>query len=78
MPTCAQYCNELWEVVYDKGAEMPGFQRFPPQQTQFGAFCVWELGAVCHEQQAFPRFLCSSRNAPAVQAYLDDLYSGPV
>jgi hypothetical protein len=70
--------NELWEVVYYKDAGMPGFQRFPPQQPQFGTFCVWELGAVCHEQQAFRRFLRSSRNLSAVQAYLEDQYAGPV
>jgi hypothetical protein len=70
--------NELWEVVFYKDAGMPGFERFSPQHPQFGTFCVWELGAVCHEQQAFLRFLRSSRNAPAVQANLDDQYAGPV
>lgn len=70
--------NELWEVVYYKDASTPGFQPFPRPGSPLGTFCVWELGAVCHEQQAFLRFLRSSRTAPAVQAYLDDQYSGPV
>jgi hypothetical protein len=37
-----------------------------------GTFCVWEMGAVVHEQQAWIRYLCSARDAAAAQAYLAD------
>ena len=41
-------------------------------------FCVWELGAVWHEQQAWSRFLRSGRGAEDVDVYLADSYAGPV
>ena len=40
-------------------------------------YCVWELGPVWHEQQAWVRFLTSSRDAAAQQAYLDDRFCRP-
>jgi len=41
-------------------------------------FCVWELGAVCHEQGAWSRYLRSPRRAADMDTYLSDAYSGPV
>ncbi|HZF32912.1 MAG TPA: hypothetical protein VE914_03855 [Candidatus Angelobacter sp.] len=71
--------NELWESVYYKqNAAMPGFALFPREGRHKGAYCVWELGPVWHEQQAWVRFLISARDAAAEQAYLDDRFAGPV
>jgi hypothetical protein len=70
--------NELWEAVYVTDAATSGFQLFPRATSPLGTFCVWELGAVCHEQQAFIRYLRSSRTPAAVQTYLEDQYTGPV
>jgi hypothetical protein len=41
-------------------------------------YCVWELGAVCHERDAWIRYLVSTRDEAARHAYLRDCYSGVV
>src|SRR4030095_11816700 len=47
-----------WEFVYYKqDAATPGFSLFPREGQHKGAYCVWELGPVWHEQQAWVRFL---------------------
>jgi len=46
--------------------------------THRPTFCVWELGAVWHEQQAWSRYLRSERDDAAKQTYLRDSYEGPV
>ena len=43
-----------------------------------GTFCVWELGVVWHEQQAWKRFLISKRSPDDIIHYLNDRYEGPV
>ncbi len=71
--------NELWESVYYKEtAATPGFSLFPRESRHKGTYCVWEFGAVWHEQQAWLRFLTSTRDEAAVQRYLADHFSGPV
>ena len=71
--------NELWESVYYKqNAATPGFALFPREGRHKGAYCVWELGPVWHEQQAWVRFLTSPRDVAAQQTYLDDRFSGSV
>ena len=71
--------NELWEsVYYRRDAATPGFSLFPREGRHKGAYCVWELGPVWHEQQAWVRFLTSARDAAAEQAYLDDRFAGSV
>lgn len=71
--------NELWESVYYKqDAATPGFSLFPREHRHKGTYCVWELGPVWHEQQAWVRFLTSARDPAAQQAYLDDRFSGSV
>ena len=71
--------NELWETVYAKdGAKSPDFQLFPLDGPHRGTFCVWELGAVWHEQQAWGRYLVSNKDENAKQTYLHDSYDGPV
>ena len=71
--------NELWEsVYYKKDAATPGFSLFPREARHKGTYCVWELGPVWHEQQAWHRLLTSPRDETAVQRYLADHFSGPV
>jgi hypothetical protein len=71
--------NEIWEQVFAKeSAEAAAFTLFPRQGSQLPTFCVWELGAVLHEQQAWRRYLYSSRDESAKRAYLADQYEGAV
>ena len=49
--------NELWESVYAKAKTgEPNFKPFTVETSHRGTFCVWELGVVWHEQQAWKRF----------------------
>ena len=71
--------NELWETVYAKAsAEETGFKLFTFDSSHRGTFCVWELGVVWHEQQAWKRFLLSKRGPEDVALYLNDPHEGPV
>ena len=70
--------NELWETVWAKDGDAAGFHPWPLEGTHRPTFCVWELGAVWHEQQAWSRFLRSERDAEAQEAYLHDVYAGEV
>ncbi len=71
--------NELWETVWAKdGAADPAFRPWPLARGHHPTFCVWELGAVWHEQQAWSRLLRSGRAAEDISAYLADSYAGPV
>jgi len=69
--------NELWETVFYKdGDAMQRFEIFPREAAHKPVFCVWELIPVCHEQQAWRRFLASARDVRAAQAWLHDVYTG--
>lgn len=71
--------QELWESVYAKsGAEEPQFKTFLYDKLHRGTYCVWELGVVWHEQNAYKRLLVSERSDKDVMRYLDDVYEGPV
>jgi hypothetical protein len=71
--------NELWETVYAKASALEaGFRLFTFDSSHRGTFCVWELGVVWHEQQAWKRFLLSKRGPEDVALYLKDLHEGPV
>jgi len=71
--------NELWESVYAKASNAhPDFALFTFEGTHRGTFCVWEMGAVWHEQQAWKRYLRSPRDDSAREIYLNDLISGTV
>jgi hypothetical protein len=71
--------NELWETVYAKKNDaQDDFSLFPLPGPHRGTFCVWELGAVFHEQQAWRRFLMSERDDKAERNYLADQYRGIV
>jgi hypothetical protein len=71
--------NEVWETVWAKTSD--GDDAFSPwvvDGTHRPTFCVWELGAVWHEQQAWSRYLRSARDEDARFEYLADSYEGEV
>jgi len=71
--------NELWETVWAKnGDDEPSFRPWPFPETHRGTFCVWELGAVWHEQQAWSRYLRSERDEAARAGYIRDSFTGEV
>ena len=71
--------NEVWSTVWAKNGEGEvSFRPWVLEGTHRPTFCVWELGAVWHEQQAWSRFLRSERGAAAREAYLRDVYEGEV
>jgi hypothetical protein len=71
--------NEVWSTVWAKdGDDDPGFSPWPTAGSHRPTFCVWELGAVWHEQQAWSRYLRSSRDLAARQLYLEDVCDGAV
>ena len=71
--------NELWESVWAKdGDGEVKFRPWPIEGTHRPTFCVWELGAVWHEQQAWSAYLRSDRDDAAKQQYLRDSYEGAV
>ncbi|MDJ0346251.1 hypothetical protein, partial [Streptomyces sp. PH10-H1] len=47
--------NELWETVYAKQGD--GSYEIVRPGSHKATYCVWELGAVWHEQQAWTRYL---------------------
>lgn len=65
--------NEMWESVYT--SDGGGFQPVV-QGPHMEVICVWELGVVMHEQQAWTRYLYSARDEPAKLAYLADRLTG--
>ncbi len=71
--------NELWETVWAKdGDDEHAFAPWLVEGTHRPTFCVWELGAVWHEQQAWSRFLRSGRGEEERLAYLRDTFTGEV
>jgi hypothetical protein len=71
--------NELWETVWAKhGDADPAFRPWPVAGTHRPTFCVWELGAVWHEQQAWSDYLRSRRDEAATRTYLEASYEGAV
>jgi hypothetical protein len=71
--------NELWESVWAKCGEADVFfHPWPSGGTHRPTFCVWELGTVVHERDAWTRFLHSPRDESARRAYLRSSYDGVV
>jgi hypothetical protein len=71
--------NEMWERIYWKELARPeGFQLVEPDGGATPACCVWEMGVIYHEHQAWRRFLFSDRAEADKQAWLTDTYSGRV
>ncbi|MGH3132253.1 MAG: hypothetical protein ACRDNY_00660 [Gaiellaceae bacterium] len=54
------------------------FRPWPSDGTHRPTFCVWELGAVCHEQRAWSEYLRSRRDESAREAYLQAVHEGVV
>lgn len=70
--------NELWETIYIKDPVVDSeFQQLKRNATT-PTYCVWVLGVVGHEQQAWTRYLYSLRDDAAKYAYVQDQMAGPV
>jgi hypothetical protein len=71
--------NELWETVYLKQADNGGgFEPLHHADQHKPVFCVWEMGAVAHEAQAWSRYLASERDHDARETYFFDMYAGVI
>ena len=71
--------NELWETAWAKdGSTDVLFRPWDAGGPHRPTFCVWELGAVAHEREAWTRYLQSERDEAARHAYLRDCYDGLV
>ncbi len=71
--------NEMWESIYFKKADQ--FENYVPMKfnnDHKGTYCVWELGIVLHERNAWVRFIESKRDEKAKIEYLNNLFSGEV
>jgi len=70
--------NEIWQTVFYKdGDAMQSFKLWPREEPHKPMLCVWELVPVWHEQKAWERFLLSSRDELAAEAWLADRFAGP-
>jgi len=70
--------NEMWESLYGLDLATGGEFAMIPQSDHLEVICVWELGAVLHEQQAWSRYLRSDRTDADKRAYLADRVQGLV
>jgi hypothetical protein len=71
--------NEMWESIYFKKAALPGgYSVMKFDSSHKGTYCVWELGVVWHERNAWVRFIESGRDEKAKSEYLNDVFSGAV
>lgn len=69
--------NEVWETLYHKDLTGDGkFHLFERSSPTTPTFCVWVLGAVWHEQQAWTRYLYTKRDDAARLAYVQDQMTG--
>jgi hypothetical protein len=69
--------NELWETIYIKDLVVDSEIQQLKRNATTPTYCVWVLGAVGHEQQAWTRYLYSSRDDAAKYAYVRDQITGP-
>ena len=71
--------NEMWLSQYVKDVtRTEGYQPLLFEGNHRGTYCVWELGPIWHERNAWVRFLSSSRDEQAKLAYINDRFSGMV
>jgi hypothetical protein len=71
--------NEMWESIYlKKAGQDEGYSRFKFNNNHKGTYCVWELGAVWHERNAWVRFIESGRDEKAKLLYLKDVFEGEI
>ena len=77
MITTWRNTNEMWESVYvNDPTTSNGYVKVAVEGHHRPTYCVWELGAVWHERQAWVRFIGSVRNGSAKRDYLDDFWTG--
>jgi hypothetical protein len=68
--------NEMWESVYYKFAsELGDYTRRKFKSEHRGTYCVWELGPIWHERNAWVRYIKSKRDEVAKRLYLSDVQS---
>ena len=71
--------NEMWESSYAREVEsVDGYRPWPHEGSHRATYCVWELGPVWHERNAWVRFISSKRDEEAKLAYLNDRFTGLV
>ena len=70
--------NEMWETLYARDDKDGRPFELVPQGSHMEIICVWELGAVLHEQRAWIRYLYSARDEQAKLEYLGDRFTGTV
>ncbi len=74
-----RYTNEMWESIYLKHIDSTeSYSAFKFQTDHKGTYCVWELGIVWHERNAWTRFIESARDDTAKQAYLNEQFAGMI
>ncbi|HSD62159.1 MAG TPA: hypothetical protein VLB50_00110 [Ignavibacteriaceae bacterium] len=71
--------NEMWESVYLKNISQPdSYSALKFENNHKGTYCVWELGIIWHERNAWVRFIESARDDAAKQDYLNNMFSGMI
>jgi hypothetical protein len=70
--------NEVWETLYHTVLEPEAHYKVTTRENTSPTFCVWVLPAVLHEQRAWVKYLESSRDHLAQEAYLSDQLTGQV
>lgn len=71
--------NEMWLSQYFKDVtRTESYQPLLFEGSHWGTYCVWELGPIWHERNAWVRFLSSRRDEQAKLAYVNDRFSGMV
>jgi hypothetical protein len=70
--------NEVWETLYHTVVGSEASYNVTQRENTSPTFCVWVLPAVLHEQRAWVKYLESSRDLVAQEAYLSDQLTGQV
>ena len=70
--------NEVWETLYHAAVSPEARYNVTQRENTSPTFCVWVLPAVLHEQRAWVKYLESSRDHLAQEAYLNDQLTGRV
>jgi hypothetical protein len=70
--------NEVWETLYHTPIQPEARYKVTERENTSPTFCVWVLPAVLHEQRAWVKYLESSRDHLAQEAYLGDQLTGQV
>lgn len=71
--------NEMWESIYcKKAANEEVYKPIKFKTDHKGTYCVWELGIIWHERNAWVKFINSKRNNDSKLNYMNDLFSGEI